>query len=281
MKREIANRAGVTTHRRIRAFDILCAAVAFGGIAVAIAIPIAQWHARSQFRAALVRTPLNNCTFRRYGSANDGGYVMCENLMGDARAVYSYGIDGRDEWGCDVSGQLGLPVQEYDCFNLSRPSCDRGPLRFHEECVGARAETMDGRSYDTVANQIARNGDSGKRLVMKMDVEGSEWSSLLATPEAVLDLIDQLVVEFHDNDSADMSRTMQRLAKHFYIVNIHTNNEACGSLYKPLTSWANEVLLVNKRLGVVSSGLGTPGPNPLDAPNNPLKPDCQLSLLIQ
>jgi hypothetical protein len=278
MQRQTSNRA-VTTRRRVRAFDILCAAVAIGGIALAISIPISQWHARSQFRAALVPTPLNNCTFRRYGSANDGGYVMCENLLGGAQAVYSYGIDGRDEWGCDVSSQLGLPVHEYDCFNLSRPSCERGSLRFHEECVGDQAETVDGRPYDTVANQLARNGDSGKRLVVKMDVEGSEWSSLLATSDSVLNLIDQLVVEFHENDSSDMARTMARLTKHFDVVNVHTNNEACGPFYRPLTSWATEVLFVNKRVGVLSSGPLTPGPNPLDAPNNPLKPDCQLSFV--
>jgi hypothetical protein len=263
--------------RSLRAFDILCAAVAVGAMAAAISIPIAQWRARSQFLAALVPAQLNNCTFRRYGNAHDGGYVMCDNLMQDARAVYSYGIDGRDEWGCDVSGRLGLPVQEYDCFNLSRPSCERGTSQFHEECVGDRSEALDGRPYDTIANQLTRNGDSERRLLVKMDVEGSEWRSLVVTPEPVLDLIDQLVVEFHENDSTEMGRTMGLLKKHFYVANVHVNNEACAPRYKPLTSWATEVLFVNKRLATVSPGAVAPGPNPLDAPNNPLKLDCQLS----
>src|SRR5262245_41156683 len=42
---------------------------------------------------------LKNCTLKRYGVPNDGGYLMCENLMGQATAAYSYGIDGRDDWG--------------------------------------------------------------------------------------------------------------------------------------------------------------------------------------
>ena len=34
---------------------------------------------------------LKNCTLKRYGSANDGGYLMCENLTGGVQAAYSYG----------------------------------------------------------------------------------------------------------------------------------------------------------------------------------------------
>ena len=37
----------------------------------------------------------------------------------------------------------------------------------------------EGRLFDTVQNQLAKNGDANKRLVVKMDVEGAEWNSLL------------------------------------------------------------------------------------------------------
>src|SRR5262245_42977493 len=46
---------------------------------------------------------LANCALERFGEANDGGYLLCGNLLGDARAAYSYGISGYDQWGCDVS----------------------------------------------------------------------------------------------------------------------------------------------------------------------------------
>jgi hypothetical protein len=32
---------------------------------------------------------------------------------------------------------------------------------FHDECVAERRETKDGYVFDTLANQIARNGDGG------------------------------------------------------------------------------------------------------------------------
>lgn len=68
---------------------------------------------------------------------------------------------------------------------------------FHEECVGPKRETIEGRLFDTLDAQIARNGDTGKRLVMKVDVEGAEWPSLLSMSDAALQQIDQLSVEFH------------------------------------------------------------------------------------
>src|SRR5436190_14707962 len=87
---------------------------------------------RRELFAALTPSKLANCTLKRYGDPNDGGYLLCENLMGDATAAYSYGIDGRDQWGCEVSQQLHATVHEYDCFNTTRPMCDRGSFLFHE-----------------------------------------------------------------------------------------------------------------------------------------------------
>jgi hypothetical protein len=39
---------------------------------------------------------LKNCTLRRFGSVNDGGYLMCENLLSGTESAYSYGIDTED-----------------------------------------------------------------------------------------------------------------------------------------------------------------------------------------
>jgi len=66
---------------------------------------------------------LNNCTLKRYGSPHDGGYLMCENLLKDVSRAYSYGIDREDNWGCDVSRELGVKVHQYDCFTNERPAC--------------------------------------------------------------------------------------------------------------------------------------------------------------
>jgi hypothetical protein len=109
-----------------------------------------------------------------------------------------------------------------------------------------------------------------------MDVEGAEWASLLATPDSVLAMIDQLVIEFHGNDNRTFVDTVEKLKRQFYVAHFHTNNVACYQGFEPFTSWANEVLLVNKRVGVLDASGGIPKlPNALDAPNDPSKIDCQ------
>src|SRR5436190_16480959 len=55
---------------------------------------------------------LKNCTFKRFGSANDGGYLKCENLIEPLDAAYSYGVGQNDDWACEVSRRYNVPVHE-------------------------------------------------------------------------------------------------------------------------------------------------------------------------
>ena len=228
--------------------------------------------------AAIRPVKLSNCEFERFGDTYDGGYVMCGNLMSRAESLYSYGISATDNWGCTLSARLKKPVHQYDCFDLKRPEpCDGATPVFHEECVGPKRETIDGRLFDTVEAQMTRNGDAGKRVVMKMDVEGSEWESFLTMPEAVLQRIDQLSVEFHDVEHKDALPVINRLKTIFHVVNLHYNNYTCDPAVKPLPARVFEVLFVNKNLGVVEEGVTPVYPNPLDAPNSSPRQDCQVA----
>jgi hypothetical protein len=220
---------------------------------------------------------LQNCTMKRFGSVNDGGYVMCENLLQDVKAAYSYGIGDNDDWGCEVSTRLKVPVHQYDCFEPPNLTCSGGQFVPHNECVGPVAESKEGRKYDTIQNQIARNGDGGRRLLVKMDVEGAEWKSLLATPDEVLATIDQLPMELHGTGNLQYLEAVQKLKTHFYIVHLHFNNWACQPNLAPFPANAFQVLLVNKRIAV--PGPPPPGAAParqFDAPDNPKGADCQL-----
>ncbi len=217
---------------------------------------------------------LENCALERFGEAHDGGYLVCANLL-DAQAGYSYGISGYDGFGCEVSRRAQIPVHQYDCFDLRQPACANGTFVFHGECVGARTGPIDGRPWATVEHQIAANGDSGKRLIVKMDVEGSEWDALPVTSDATLATVDQWVMEFHGAADARFVPVLERLAEHFYVAHLQFNNWACSPDLQPFPSWAYEVLYVNKRLGRVRPASTPVGAHPLDAPNNPTLPDCQ------
>jgi hypothetical protein len=147
---------------------------------------------------------------------------------------------------------------------------------FHDECIGRRAETIEARVFDTLTRQIAKNGDIGKTLLAKIDVEGAELDSLLATSDRVLDRIDQLAMEIHGTDRRFL-QLVRKLKRTFHLVHLHYNNQACSVRYRPLPAWAYQVLLVNKRIGVVDPAAAPPVlPNALDAPDYAMGRDCQI-----
>jgi hypothetical protein len=132
---------------------------------------------RETILAELQPVALKNCTLKRFGSANDGGYLMCENLIESIDAAYSYGVGSNDDWGCEVSRRYHVPVDEYDCFDPTRPPCSGGTLVFHNECLGDRTGSRASRFFDTLENQIRKNGYTAQRVIIKMDIEGAEWDA--------------------------------------------------------------------------------------------------------
>src|SRR5262249_2734924 len=143
--------------------------------------------------------------------------------------------------------------------------------------IGPKAESIDGRPFDTLAGQIFKNGDRGKRLIVKMDIEAAEWDSLLATPDAVLDRIDQLPIELHGVNEPRFLALVRKLKRTFYPVTLPFNNFACASDLAPLPAWAYQVLFVNKRLADVDPSRRGPVPGSAPyAPDNVGGGDCQL-----
>ena len=231
---------------------------------------------RAELFAQVQPIALANCQLKRFGEANDGGYLLCGNLLGSVQAGYSYGISGYDGWGCQISTDLKVKVHQYDCFDLTEPVCAGGATVFHGECVAGKAAVDEsGRRFDTPEHQIASNGDASHRLVVKMDVEGAEWDTFLESPAQVFEQIDQLVVEFHGVNRQPFIDAVKKLKGFYYVANLHFNNYSCTTLYEPFPSWAFEVLFVNKKLAQPDPAGKRAAPSPLDSPNNPKIADCQ------
>ena len=114
-------------------------------------------------------------------------------------------------------------------------ACSGGQSVFHDECIGPRKEAMDSRIFDTLSRQVFRNGDAGKTLVVKIDVEGAELASLLATSDGVLGRIDQLAMEIHGTDGRFLE-LVRKLKRTFHVVHLHFNNQACSPKAQTLAS---------------------------------------------
>jgi hypothetical protein len=147
---------------------------------------------------------------------------------------------------------------------------------FHEECVAGERATIDGRPFDTPANQFVKNGDGAHRLVVKMDVEGAEWDTWLQSPDSVFEQIDQLTIELHGVAEPDRFTTVvKKLKRFFYVANLHYNNYACAEGIAPFPSSVYEVLFVSKRVGVPGGSGSAGAPAALRAPNTTQWRDCQ------
>ncbi len=253
---------------------ILVAGVAYGAIRRERWYRNAPEGRRQALLEELQPVALANCELKRFGEPNDGGYLLCANLLNNVESAYSYGISGYDGWGCDISRQLRLKVHEYDCFNLQEPVCHGGALVFHPECVaGKRSSDGDGRLFDAPEAQIARNRDASRHLVVKMDVEGAEWETFLSMSDSTLDQIDQLAVEFHGANGPNAKEVIDKLKRKFYIANLHFNNYSCARSNWPFPAWAYEVLFVSKRIGILDRRRAES--SSLNAPNKPDAYDCQ------
>jgi len=266
---------------RTRLVVLVLAAAAAVALGLRAVEPLRELQARAAILDAVRPVTLQNCTLARVGSANDGGYLMCLNLIENPGAAYSYGVGANDEWGCSISTRYRIPVHQYDCYDPTRPTCDTGQFVFHDECIADRREIVDNHTFDTLAKQITGNGDSGKRLIVKIDVEGAEWDALLATPDDVLARVDQLPMELHlpkgdfGDDRAKFLLVIEKLKRNFYVANLHFNNNTCAPEADPLPGWVFQVLLVNKRVGLLDPAKGMPAQSPLNAPDAPDKPECQ------
>lgn len=254
------------------------AARAGGRKPVPLAPRLRAQQARDMLFAELQPVKLTNCELARYGEPHDGGYMACRNLLSQVRSAYSYGISGYDGWGCQIATELKVPVHQYDCFNTTKPVCASGETIFHPECVASSlSRDADGRLFDSMQAQFAKNGDAGTHVIVKMDVEGAEWDSMLKTPDPVFDTIDQMIFEFHgvDDQIARSIEVVLKLKKFFHVAHLHINNFSCLQGIQPFGGWAYEVTFVSKRLAQVDRGATVTLPTAIDTPNNPGAPDCQ------
>ena len=175
---------------------------------------------------------------QRFGPEKDGGYVMIAGQ--DYDALYSYGI-GRDmEFESHFVKENPIPVYLYDhtisglpeenflvrlfTGNKPRPS---SLITWKPEGIGPRRTA----NLNSLQGHVTENGDAEKEnLLLKMDVEGAEWPSLLETPNDVLGRFKQVVIELHGlgektgDAYENQVKVLRKLNKTFHLVHVHGNN---------------------------------------------------------
>lgn len=167
----------------------------------------------------IVYTPSENYKRIRVGKGSDGGYVLLDININKIEAFYSYGVN--DDYSFDDEfSKISCSVGRLFDPTVSYPNNITENLSFKK--IGLA--TGEG----TITQHVQGYGDFGKKMILKIDVEGAEWDWLETTNQEELRMFDQILIEYHGMDKTNQyekyTKCLNRINEHFYLYHVHGNN---------------------------------------------------------
>jgi hypothetical protein len=220
----------------------------------------------------------------RFGSLHDGGYVILDDFR-DVDTVFSFGIDKDATWDLDIA-KKGITVYQFDHTIDRPPITDNSRLIFAKKRISTEAGPDSESLCSLVAQHDKHNIDPN--ILLKIDIECDEWAIFDKAPSEILRRFSQIVGEFHffEGFSADarcrrlINRVLRKLVDSYAVIHIHANNHGdfhkAGNLAFPNVL---EITFANRNLYSFSETDET-FPGPLDAPNDPNRPDVHLDIWV-
>jgi hypothetical protein len=160
----------------------------------------------------------------RIGSMNDGGYLVPDDLD-SISACFSPGVSNNSDFETDLAFR-GIPSFLAD-FSVEAPPVYNERFTFLKKFVGPTNEFNCISFNDWVESNSEANGD----LILQMDIEGSEYGTLLSCDRKNLRRFRILIIEFHgldllfDKQGFEIVRDcFRKILEDFYVVHIHPNN---------------------------------------------------------
>ena len=223
-------------------------------------------------RAAIGRTKI------RLGNVGDGGYVSLDDFRPGDIAL-SLGINDDISWDLDAADR-GLTIHQFD-HTVDDPAPDDARMIFQKKMI-ASTSTDHSQSLPDLIGMLDRK-EARPNLVLKMDIEGSEWDVWDATPQATLARFSQIFCEVHWLDQLSntdrrrqIHRCFKKLHDHYAVVHVHGNS--CGGLANVGGVVFPNVLEISfaNRLCYDFSSTDELFPGPLDCSCDAYSPDLYL-----
>lgn len=206
--------------------------------------------------------------FPVYGG--DGGYVVPVRQVIDSEAVYCLGASEHCPFEETIARQL--PNKPFHLFDMEEPQNQwwKGVsnVQFHLRQFG--------RGGTNLTDVLESQGDHGKRITFKLDVEGVEWDIFETVDDFTLECMEVIAGEFHSLDDATQEErhcaVLERLNRSFTLIHIHGNN--CGTTFGPFAFPSVVELTYIHNRHAAGRLLSTESfPTPIDWPNNPRAAD--------
>lgn len=163
----------------------------------------------------------------RVGGEGDGGYLVPDDLT-ELAAVVSPGV------GPSSSFEMEFAQKGIDCFlfdgSVESPPERHERLHFYQKMVGPEEKPAETTLNTIVEDLCPDTGD----LLLQMDIEGAEWSSLEAVHPETFRRFRIAIIEFHNLGEivTDRKKTLsaitllRKIRKSHESIHFHPNN--CG-----------------------------------------------------
>jgi hypothetical protein len=214
----------------------------------------------------------------RFGSRNDGGYVILDDFK-PLDYMFSFGVEHNADFDLYVAEQ-GVQVIQFD-HTIDRAPVENPRIRWEKKKIAPQAT----EGSENIANLVKtyRIGENRPNALLKIDIEHDEWPVFDATPASDLKKFTQITGEFHGFDYLSelarlevVERVIDKLTENFAVVHVHANNHCDVADFFGLTvPYVLEFTFANRDLYQFEDTAET-FPGPLDAPCDPGKPDIRL-----
>jgi hypothetical protein len=215
----------------------------------------------------------------RLGNQNDGGYICIDDFAAVSQVI-SCGVsnDVTFDLAC---ADLGKPVMQFD-HTVEGPPTRHEKFTFRKQAIDALGTIPNSVKLWDIVDQV---GDRSKvDLLLKIDIDGDEWSTFANFPAEQLKRFRQIACEFHwssrliDPEYFSLCRrALSNIHQAFFPVHMHANNFVNFSnvMGVPIPE-VYEATFVNRDLYRPSTRQKE-APSAIDNPNNIEKPDLVLS----
>ena len=173
----------------------------------------------------------------RVGCEHDGGYVMHDFDAAEVDGALSIGVGPDVSWDNDIV-RKGVKVDLFDPTIKRMPDKVPGG-RFHRIGIGS-VDSPDATYVPLPKLREIAGLSDASNIVLKIDVEGAEWTSLRNLPDGELSRYTQIAIEMHnlgritDQKYFDsVIEVLNALASNHTPIHLHANN------YAPLNKFGN------------------------------------------
>lgn len=224
-----------------------------------------------------IRPVTTNVPLIRIGENGDGGYLVPDDLAG-VSICFSPGVSTKASF---EEGLSEFNIRSFLAdYSVNAPPIEHPFFDFEKKFLGS----VNNDIYVTLAKWIDdKVGQEQKDMILQMDIESSEYSVIIDTPQDILKRFRIIVVEFHQLDKLfsrfgfrTINTCFDKLLENFYIVHIHPNNICDTINFKEFSIPPNIEFTFLRKDRVTGQEHVKSLPHPLDFRNINEKKDIQL-----